>query len=275
LGKATTKGYELELRVNHTFTGGHRVWGNFSMTHAASKINYREDAELLPSYRKQEGYAIGQQHAVLNGDYLNTQDELYGSPKHDSADGQKLVGDYQVVDFVGDGKISSDDTVPYAFTGIPENTYNATISMEWKGFSCFAQFYGVTNVTRDVTMISLADPMLANVYDQGTWWSDDHYGADVVTPRFNTSPDFYYGTQYLCDGSYVRLKNIELAYTWRGGWIKKLGMHDLKVYVSANNLWVWTRMPDDRESNFAANGTAGNGAYPTMKRINFGVKFNL
>ena len=276
LGKVTTKGYEIEVRFNKTLANKMHLWANMSMTHAENKVNVKDDAPLKPAYLKAAGYSIGQTHTYLDKGMMQTYDDLYGSPKHDSKDDQKLPGDYYIVDFNGDGVVdANNDYVPYGYSGTPQNTYNATIGMEWKGFSCFAQFYGVTNVTRDVTMISLADPMLANVYDQGTWWSDDHYGADVVTPRFNTSPDFYYGTQYLCDGSYVRLKNIELAYTWRGGWIKKLGMHDLKVYVSANNLWVWTRMPDDRESNFAANGTAGNGAYPTMKRINFGVKFNL
>ena len=78
----------------------------------------------------------------------------------------------------------------------------------------------------------------------------------------------------LCDGSYIRLKNIEVAYTFTQPWIRKAGVKDLKVFVSANNLWVWTRMPDDRESNFSSWGGAV-GAYPTMKRINFGVRFNL
>ena len=164
--------------------------------------------------------------------------------------------------------------MPYGYTGSPQNTYNATIGFEYKGFSCFAQFYGVTNVTRDVTMISFADPMLANVYDQGTWWSNDHMNAKVLTPRLNTKPSYYYGTQYLCDGSYIRLKNVEVAYTFTQPWIRKMGIHDMKVFVSANNLWLWTRMPDDRESNFSSNGGA-TGAYPTVKRINFGVKFNL
>ncbi|MBR5715026.1 MAG: TonB-dependent receptor [Bacteroidales bacterium] len=274
LGKVTTKGYELELRVNHSFEGGHRLWGQFSLTHAANKVDYREDAELLPSYRKQAGYAIGQQRAVLNGDYLNTQDELYGSPKHDSADGQKLVGDYQIVDFNGDGQISNDDTVPYAFTSIPQNTYNATIGYEWKGFSCFVQFYGVSNVTRDVNLTSFGSK-LNTVYDQGTWWSQEGKNADVVTPRLNTSPTYYYGTQMLYDGSYVRLKNVEVAYTWSNKtWIRNLGLSSLKLFVSGNNLWMYTNMPDDRETN-GSFYSGGGGAYPTVKRINFGLKFSL
>jgi hypothetical protein len=275
LGKVNTTGFEFEIRFNKVFANQMRLWANLSMTHATNEIKVKDDPEPYPSYRKQAGYAIGQTHAYLDKGIMQNYDDLYGSPRHDINDNQKLPGDYYIVDFNGDGQVdSSNDFVPYGYSGIPENTYNTTIGFEWKGFSCFAQFYGVTNVTRDVTMISFADPMLANVYDQGTWWSYDHYGADVLTPRFKSQPTYYYGTQYLCDGSYIRLKNVEVAYTFNQPWVKKIGVKDLKVFVSGNNLWLWTRMPDDRESNFSSSGGA-SGAYPTMKRINFGIKFNL
>jgi len=273
LGKVTTKGYELELRYNQTFKGGHRVWGNFNMTHAANRIDYREDAELLPSYRKQEGYAIGQQHAYVNGEFLNTQDDLYGSTMHDTSDPLKIVGDYQIVDFNGDGVITSDDQLPYGYSEVPQNTYNATLGYEWKGFSVFVQFYGVTNVTRLVDLTSF-NSRLNTVYEQGSWWSESGSSADVVTPRLNTSPSYYYGTQMYYDGSYVRLKNAEVAYTWSNkSWIKALGLSSLKLFVSGNNLWMYTNMPDDRESNGSYGGSGG--AYPTVKRINFGLKFSL
>lgn len=279
LGEVSTNGYEIEVRFNKTLNNSMRLWANLSMTHAENEIKIKDDAPLLPSYRKAAGYAIGQTTTYLSQNMMQTYDAVYGSPKYDANDGLKLPGDYYITDFNGDGVIDNvNDIVPYGYSSTPQNTYNATLGFEWKGFSFFAQFYGVTNVTRDVTMVSLSDVMLANVYDQGTWWSDDHLNADVVTPRFNAklgNDRLYHGTQYLCDGSYIRLKNIEVAYTFTQPWVKKLGVKDLKVFVSGNNLWVWTRMPDDRESNFAANGTAGNGAYPTMKRINFGIKFNL
>ena len=277
LGEVNTHGYEIEVRFNKVLNNQMRIWANMNMTHSENEIKIKDDAPLLPAYRKAAGYPIGQTLAFIDQGMMQTYDDIYGSPKLDANDGQKLPGDYYIVDFNGDGKVDNvNDFVPYGHPTTPQNTYNATIGFEWKGFSCFAQFYGVTNVTRDVTMLSFADVMVANVYDQGVWWSDNHYGADIVTPRFNTTPyQSYYGTQYLCDGSFIRLKNVEIGYTFRQPWIHKLGMKDLKVFVSGNNLWLWTRMPDDRESNFAANGNAGNGAYPTMKRINFGIKFNL
>ncbi len=275
LGVAKTRGYEFEIRFNKLLANQMHIWANLSMTHALNEIEVKDDSPLLPGYKKAAGYAIGQTHAFIDKGMMQTYDDIFGSPKHDSNDNQKLPGDYYIVDFNGDGVIDNvNDNVPYGYTGTPQNTYNASFGFEWKGFSFFAQFYGVTNVTRDVTMISLNDPMQANVYDQGTWWSEDHLGADILTPRFNSKPSYYYGTQYLCDGSYIRLKNVKIGYTFTQPWVRKIGMKSLEVFVSGNNLWLWTRMPDDRESNFSSYGGA-TGAYPTVKRLNFGIKVNL
>lgn len=95
-------------------------------------------------------------------------------------------------------------------------------------------------------------------------------------PRWNSTPNYYEGTRFHYDGSYIRLKNAEIAYTFdSNSWIKALGLNSLKIYLNGNNLWVWSRMPDDRESNFAGTGLASQGAYPTVKRFNLGVKFTL
>ena len=203
---------------------------------------------------------------------MNNYDQVFGSVQHDKSDAAKLPGDYYIIDFNGDGVIDSKDQVPAGYSSNPENTYNATVGFEWKGFSAFVQFYGVSNVTRVVQLTSFGSK-LNTVYDMGTWWSKDDMTADVTVPRWGSSTSYNDGTQYMYDGSYIRLKNAEIAYTFDGGWIKKMGLKNLKLYINGNNLWVWSRMPDDRESNFA--GAGGQGAYPTMKRFNLGLKLTL
>ena len=137
------------------------------------------------------------------------------------------------------------------------------------------QFYGVNNVTRQVVFTTFSKQQLI-AYDEGSYWSSDNTNADVPLPRWgSTTSEYYTGTRYFYDGSYIRLKNIELGYTFRNNWVKKIGLADLKFYINGNNLWLWTRMPDDRESNFAGTGWASQGAYPTVKRINLGIKFTL
>ena len=273
-GKVTSKGYELELRINKTFKNQLRLWGNFSMTHAKNIIKVKDDQALRPDYQKSAGFSIGQYTSYIDNGYIQSYDQLYGAPSWGTNNSSRLPGDYYIVDFNGDGVIDSKDQAPYGYSGTPQNTFNATIGFEWKGFSGFVQFYGVTNVTRDVTLNSFGNN-LNTVYDMGTWWSPQTSGADVTVPRWlSTTHDSASGTQYLYDGSYIRLKNAEVAYTFTGGWLKrKLGIGNLKIYLNGNNLWLWTRMPDDREANLSGAGYLG--AYPTVKRYNLGIKFTI
>jgi TonB-linked SusC/RagA family outer membrane protein len=273
LGEVEVKGYEAELRINKVLPNRLRLWTNMSMTHAKNEIIKMEEPQLLPDYQKDTGYSIGQSRAYVDAGFVNTYDELFATTPHDTNDEEKLVGDYKIIDFNGDGVIDSKDQIPYGYSETPQNTYNATIGFEWKGLSGFVQFYGVNNVTRYVPLNSFGS-QLNTVYDLGSWWSKDNPNADIVVPRWMSTPSYHSGTQFLFDGSYVRLKNAEIAYTFdNNGWIKKIGFNSLRVFINGNNLWVWSEMPDDRESNFA--GAGGQGAYPMMRRYNLGVKITL
>ena len=275
LGIVKTHGYELTLRFNKVLANKMRFWADMNMTHATNEIEVKDDPEMLPAYRKQAGYAIGQTKSYLDNGFLNTYDDIYGAPTFDANDNLRLPGDYYIIDFNGDGVVDTNDRAPYGYSSTPQNTYNATIGWEWKGLSCFVQFYGVTNVTREVTLTDFGNTM-NTVYDQGTWWSKENTAADIPPSRWAMSQASYvYGTHYLYDGSFIRLKNAEIAYTFTGQpWLRKVGLESLRLSVSGNNLWLWTRMPDDRESNLGG-FSGGGGAYPTVRRINFGIKLGF
>ena len=272
LGKAETSGYELEVRLNKKLANGIRLWVNFNMTHAKNKIIVKDDPALYPAYRKQAGYSIGQYRSFISSGYVNNYDQVYGSVQKNQNDLQKLPGDYYINDFNGDGVIDSQDNVPTGYTGAPQNTYSTTIGFDWKGFSAFVQFYGVTNVTRDVALVNFGSQMDV-VFNQGSWWSKDNMNGDVTPSRWISTPSYNDGTRYLYDGSFIRLKNAEIGYTFSGRSIKSIGLNSLKLYANGNNLWVWSKMPDDRESNFNGGGSAG--AYPTVKRFNLGLRVTL
>ena len=272
-GKMKNHGFEFEVRFNKVLNNGMRFWANANYTYAHNEIIEKDDPALIPAYRKAEGYSQGQYISFIDNGFIGTYDELYSTPAREKDDSQVLIGDHYVVDFNGDGVVDeTNDQAPYGYTGTPEHTYNATIGWEWKGWSCFAQLYGATGVTRDVGLTSFNNKLLT-VYDNGLWWNPVDRGGEVVVPRFTTQVSYNDGTQYLYDGSYFRLKNVEIAYTWTKGWIKKLGFTSLKLYVNGNNLFLITKMPDDRESNYGFSG--GGGAYPTVRRYNFGVKLNI
>lgn len=272
LGEIHNKGYEIEIRLNKQFQNGIRAWANLNYTHAENEVIRMDDAELLADYRKSEGYAIGQTRAHVSGDRMQSYDDLLAAPMFDVNNTDRLAGDYYIVDFNGDGVVDSNDSNPWGYSGTPQNTYNATLGVDYKGWSCFAQFYGVSNVTREVGLTSFGN-QLNNVYDTGTWWSENPNDAEKVTARWGSQLGYGAGTENLYDGSYLRLKNVELAYTFDKLDLGSFALKNLKLFVSGNNLWVWTKMPDDRESNFA--GASNQGQYPTVKRVNFGLKFSL
>ena len=75
---------------------------------------------------------------------------------------------------------------------------------------------------------------------------------------------------FLKNGSFIRLKNIELSYSLPQNWIKKVGMTNCRLYVNANNLVTWDHLNElcDPESN-------GSNRYPIMKTVNFGVNIKF
>jgi len=184
-----------------------------------------------------------------------------------------LPGDYNIIDFNGDGVIDDKDRAPYGYTGNPQNTYNASIGFEWKRFNLFLQFYAVNNVTREIEFPNYQGKSNVVFVERPFWYLQDG-GGEVPPPRWSVLDAFGgSGTRYYYDASYIRLKNAELGYTLSGKSISKLGVKSCRFYVNGNNLFLWTNMPDDRESNFS--GVSGGGAYPTVKRFNFGIDITL
>ncbi|UZD22858.1 TonB-dependent receptor [Algoriphagus halophytocola] len=273
LGRVITNGFEFTIGASHTFENEIRVWGDFTMTHAENEVIERDDPELQLAYQKDQGYQLGQYRTHISNGYYSSWDEVYGSTPHNSNDQFKLPGGLQILDFNGDGIIDSFDGAPYGFSSVPENTFSTNLGVEWKGLSLYVQFYGVNNVTRDVPLSSLNN-RLNRVYEEGTYWSEDNTNPDSPMPRWGAlMPGYTNGQRYLYDGSYLRLKNAEIAYLFNGNWVRNLGVETFRIYLNGNNLLLWTDMPDDRESNFSSAGWAG--AYPTVRRINLGLNVSF
>lgn len=271
LGKVSTKGFEMDVKLNYVLGNGLRLWADFNMTHSKDKILDADNPQLLAAYQKSEGFQIGQpKYKILNGFY-NTWDEVYGSSVLQTYDGEKLPGNYNVIDFNGDGVIDDYDAAPYSYPDRPQNSYSATIGFEYKGFSAFVQFYGVNNVSRYMSYSTFGGNMDV-VFNQGDYWSKDNTNADSFLPRWKTHIGEL-GNYYLWDASFQRLKTAEVSYTSEAKWVQKLRLKSLRVFVNGNNLLLWSKMPDDRESNF--DSWAATGAYPTMRRVNFGINITL
>jgi TonB dependent receptor len=273
LGKAEVQGYEIEVKLNRRMGKDLRLWLNMAMSHAKDKIIDRDDPQLLDDYQKQAGYQVGQYRSQIATGYYSTWDQLYGSVRVNADDAQKLPGNFNLLDFNGDGVIDNYDNVPYAYPERPQNTYTATLGFDYKRLSFMIQFYAVNNVTRNLTQTNFS-AALNSVFVQGDYWSKDNVNAQSPLPRWK-SRLYSYGDFFNYDGSYVRLKTAEISYTLNPSWLKKAGIKNMRLYVNGNNLLLWSKMPDDREANIGSSNFAGQGAYPTVRRINLGLNLSL
>ncbi|OFX31861.1 MAG: hypothetical protein A2W90_18580 [Bacteroidetes bacterium GWF2_42_66] len=278
LGETKTKGFELELKFQKTTRQGLNYWATWAYTRAIDEVVYMEDPEMTPDYQRNAGFQIEQTRATMSDGILTNWDDVYSSTTYAALSNKyKLPGDYKIIDYNADGQIDTYDSAPYGYPLRPQNTYNFELGFSHKGFSAYVQFYGVYNVTRDVYSVSSAvtmgpwkDAIGQMAYSlQSDYFTAENTDASYKGPRYKTDESTYNGTFYMFDGSYLRLKTAEVSYRFTGTWLKSLGLSSARVYLNGNNLWFWSDMPDDRESN------TSRVTYPTYKRVNLGVNLNF
>ncbi len=271
LGHVKSKGFELELGFDKSLNNNIGIWANLAITHNENEVIFRDDAPLQFDYLKAQGYPIGQQKRLLKTEFYNNWDDVYASIPTETNDLQKLPGYYDLIDFNADGIIkTSEDTPPVGYSGVPQNTANLSVGANYKGLSFMVQFYGVNNANRYIPFNNYqndVDIVFGHVSD---YWSKDNPNASSFLPRWKTQAENI-GDYYLYDASFLRLRTAEIAYTFNDlGWVKGAGFSNMRIFLNGNNLFFWSQLPDDRESTYSG-GSATQGAYPTMKRINLGI----
>ena len=248
-------------------------WLNYSYTHAKDEITYMEDPALLPAYQKNAGFQIDQTRSKIITGYMESWDDVYASVKADKDNAYRLPGDAKILDFNADGVIDSYDVAPYAYPDLPQNTYNVMGGLDYKGFSFMVQFYGVFNATRGydfITHLGTTIPVVPEEY--GDYWSTNNLDATWVGPRTNTTSE--QANLALYDASYLRLKNVELSYTFSNrSWLKSLQMESMKVLVSGYNLAFWSKLPEEKERGLSEWAGARN--YPIGRRANIGLNITF
>jgi len=210
------------------------------------------------------------------------------------------LGDYIFEDINGDGVIDNNDQT---FIGNPEPkfTWGLGNTFSWKGFDLTIQFSGsygndVVNYNRRFLEITgSTSNLLTSVLDYARVEKIDANGPDDyrnyhVTNTSSTMPRLYTSSSanknnrmsdaYVEDGSFIRLQNISLAYTFPKSWIKNLFLNNVKVYCNIQNLYTWTKYKGyDPEVGSLWGNTLMNGIdygrYPSARTYTFGINVSF
>ena len=278
LGRTSEKGWELETRWNETTSFGLKYYLTVMYSNSQDRIEYMEDPELTPAYQKNAGFPIGQQHAYMDVGPITNWDEMYTGVKGTKEPDNFIPGMLQLVDYNGDGVVDENDWVPYGYSNHPRHTMNFTLGAEWQGFSAMVQLYGTTGINLAQSPYEFTGPHYYSVVDRSItddFWLPSNPNGTYHAPVYNLGGDVNNsGTYHMVDGTMLRLKNAEIAYRFSGSYLKKFGVDNLRLFVNANNLWLYSHLNEDRETG----GVRDNDnklKYPMTKRINMGVKIEF
>ena len=253
------------------------------------ELGYGKDFVDYGEARSEAGRQLGEFFLLKTDGLFRTQAEIdsYVSTKDGVAkpitiNGKRpQLGDVRYIDTNNDGIITADDR---QYVGSPwaKAQVSLILNAAWRGFDFSMMWYG-----------QFGNKVYNIAQWQGRYFADNsNYlrfkkGEEPyqVNPNSDT-PRIIYGDwrntqgsdRYLENGSFFRMKNISLGYTFRGNWMKKAGVDNLRVYASGNNLLTLTKYkgldPDFVNTNIWNMGT-DSFAYPNTRSVMFGVEFTF
>ena len=151
---------------------------------------------------------------------------------------------------------------------------------EYKGFDFSVLFQGaahVSNMPSRRTQTGFYNNTGAGEHLLESW-SQERYeqGLKIRYPHVSTYNDhnYYTSTFWLEDASYLRLKNVEIGYTFRNKFFDRIGVSSLRLYANGSNLLTWCDMLPGEDPEVANLG-ANNEPYPLTRVFNFGVNINF
>jgi TonB-linked SusC/RagA family outer membrane protein len=277
VGKAEGQGVDLSVDYNKIFNNNFWIQGRANFTYATSKFLIYEESDYKNApWKSHVGYSIGQRWGYLAERLFVDDEEVKNSPVQNF--GEYAGGDIKYRDVNGDGQITELDQVPLGYPTTPEIVYGFGISIGYKkfDFSTFFQGSGRSSfwIDANATAPFINGNQLLKAYADD-YWSEDNQKLDALWPRLSTtsagnSNNSVRSTWFMRNGSFLRLKQIELGYSLSKSLLDRLYIESLRIYASGTNTLVW--------SNFklwdVEMGNNGLG-YPIQKVFNIGLQVNF
>lgn len=285
VGEARSQGIDLSLDYNQSFNKDFWMSGRLNFTYAHSEYKVYEEPDYADTpWRSKIGYSTSQQWGYVAERLFIDQADIDNSPVQTFGDYKP--GDIKYKDINGDGQITSADQVPIGYPSSPEINYGFGLSMGYKGFDFSFFFQGLAresfwiDYNKTAPFINQDDDwddyigvnqLLQVIADNH--WSVSNRDPYAFWPRLSTQKvgnNSQRSTWFMRDGSFLRLKSLEIGYTLPKKWLKKLGMNTVRIYYSGTNLLCFSKF-DLWDPEMAEDGLG----YPIQRVNNIGINFSF
>ena len=262
--------FSYRIGINGTYTK--RRWLRFG------------DSENTPDWLKLTGKEVGAQIGFIDQGLFQSQEDIDNSAL---IPGRAVrVGDIKYLDRNGDGMITYEQDRGYiGKSAYPKFVGGINLGAGWKGLDLSAMFQGAMG--RDVALTgvyssgvmdntSMTKPFYhggnSPVYLLENSWREDNPTGEfprlsVVTASSNNA---YSSTFWYRSGDYLRLKSLQLGYTFPKRWTQKIDLETLRIYAEGQNLFTLSQL--SKYNIDPEQPGVSNGYYPQQRVISMGVK---
>lgn len=277
-GKEERYGVDIALSNNIKFKCGLLMQNSFSFGFTRNKqIEIREAAGSKNNPRKRQtggksGRSWGYQAAGLFRDQEDIDNWAYQE--------NVLPGDIKYEDINGDGKIDSEDEVVIGNNQTPEIMWGYNLRLAYKNFDLAMFLIGTGG--SDYYMGDSGDrnvryPFRDSVHPRKEHldsWTESNPNPGAKFPRLSATirnQNYVKSSFWMVNSGFVKLKSVQMGYTFEPKLIARLGMQNLRVYADFYNLWtIFSKMSKDFDSeNQAFN------SYPQQIVSSFGVNITF
>lgn len=288
-GKVDNSGFDITLDANKQINKDLFISVRGTLTYAKNKIiEQDEDLGKIGTNRSSTGLPVGHIFGLID-EGLFTEDDFKnvasGVLKDDlpvPVFGSVRPGDIKYKDVNGDGVIDDNDRSPIGGTVDPQLVYGFGANITYKGFDFGVLFQGNGKTYRTIGRGSFFLPgstqgatgnIYANAYDS---WTIQNPSQDVFYPRLtiganaNNSQE---STWWLRDMSMLRLKNMELGYSFPRKLIRNAALESARIFVRGTNLFCFSnfKLWDPELDTMDNNGLK----YPIMKSYSVGIQLHF
>jgi len=279
VGSILSKGFDGQLKftqnigkVNFTLRG--------TLTYSKNEILEADEQYSNYPYIAQKGFRVNQNRGLVALGLFKDYTDIRESPTQTY--GNVMPGDIKYKDVNGDGKIDNqNDMVPIGATPYPNLVYGFALVSQWKNFdlNVFFQGAGKSSFFIDgftVYPFSQGDwgNILTDVVKSNRWVLGENEDVNAVYPRLSygdNANNYQRSSYWLREGSYLRLKTIELGYSLPKRITNRVHINNLRVSCMGTNLLTFSKFKLwDPEMN-STNGQA----YPLAKTITVGLAVTL
>jgi TonB-linked SusC/RagA family outer membrane protein len=290
IGEAYSSGVDVAADYSQVFNSDTwlTIHGNFTYAHGEYKV-YEEPVYLDQPWRSHVGQPLKQEFGLIAERLFVDDEDVRSSPAQ--LFGEYTAGDIKYKDINIDGQIDDQDFVPVGYPTTPEIIYGAGFSFGFRNFDLSAFFQGSarssfwinTGTSKDhPSVVPFIDTDTdGNVHSQNallqaiadSHWSETDRNPHAFWPRLTDHQidnNTRTSTWFMRDGSFIRLKTLELGYTLPKKLSDKLHIGMLRIYFSGTNLLTFSKFKLwDPEM-------AGGGLnYPVQRVLNAGININF